>query len=60
MQELWSDDPQVVGEEIIRIVGQQLPVTLFQKGLSPQKIIPSEIFTKEKEPLVLFVKGTPF
>lgn len=60
MQELWSDDPKVVGEEIIRIVGQRIPVTLFQKGLNPQKLIPSEIFTKETEPLLLLAKDTPF
>ena len=60
MQELWSDDPKVVGEEIIRIVGQRIPVTLFQKGLNPQKLSPSEIFTKETEPLILFAKDAPF
>ena len=60
MQELWSDDPKVVGEEIIRIVGQRIPVTLFQKGLDPQRLTPSEIFTKEKEPLLLFTKESSF
>ncbi|MDP2815785.1 MAG: hypothetical protein Q8O19_03805, partial [Rectinemataceae bacterium] len=60
MQELWSDDPKIVGEEIIRIVGQQLPVTIFQKGMDPQKLTPSGIFTKETEPLIRFVKDTPF
>lgn len=60
MQELWSDDPKVIGEEIIRIVGQRIPVTLFQKGLNPQKLTPSEIFTKETEPYLLFAKDTPF
>lgn len=60
MQELWSDDPKVVGEEIIRIVGQRISVTLFQKGLNPQKLTPSEIFTKDTEPLILFAKDTPF
>ena len=60
MQELWSDDPKVVGEEIIRLVGQRLPVTLFQKGLDPQKLTPAEIFTKEAEPLLLFAKELPF
>ncbi len=60
MQELWSDDPKVVGEEIIRLIGQRTPVTLFQKGLNPQKLTPSEIFTKEAEPLILFTKDTPF
>ncbi|MFA6901394.1 MAG: PilZ domain-containing protein [Desulfurivibrionaceae bacterium] len=57
MQELWSDDPKVVGEEIFRIVGQRIPVTLFQKGMNPQKLNPSEILTKETEPLILFAKG---
>lgn len=60
MQELWSDDPKVVGEEIIRIVGQRISVILFQKGFAPQKLTPSEIFTKEKEPLILFTKDAPF
>ena len=60
MQELWSDDPKVVGEEIIRIVGQRVPVTLFQKGLNPQTLTPSEIFTKETGPILLFTKDTPF
>lgn len=60
MQELWSDDPKIVGEEIIRIVGQRIPVTLFQKGLTPQKLTPAEIFTKEAEPLILFAKEASF
>ena len=60
MQELWSDDPKVVGEEIIRLIGQRTPVTLFQKGLNPQKLTPAEIFTRETEPLILFSKDTPF
>ena len=60
MQELWSDDPKVVGEEIIRIIGQHTPVTLFQQGMAPQKLTPSEIFTKEAEPLLLFTKDAPF
>ena len=60
MQELWSDDPKVVGEEIIKLIGQRTPVTLFQKGLNPQKLTPAEIFTKETEPLILFSKDTPF
>ena len=60
MQELWSDDSKVIGEELIRIVGQRIPVTLFQKGQNPQKLTPSEIFTKEAEPLLLFTKETPF
>jgi len=60
MHELWSNDPKVVGEEIIRIVGQRTPVTLFQKGLNPQKLTPSEIFAKEAEPLLLFSKDAPF
>ena len=60
MQELWSDDPKIVGEEIIRIIGQRIPVTLFQKGLTPQKLTPAEIFTKEAEPLILFAKEAPF
>ncbi|MCX5865653.1 MAG: PilZ domain-containing protein [Deltaproteobacteria bacterium] len=60
MQELWSDDPKVVGEEIIRLIGQRTPVTLFQKGLNPQKLTPAEIFTKEAEPLILFSKDAPF
>lgn len=60
MQELWSDAPKIVGEEIIRIVGQRVPITLFQKGMNPQKLTPSEIFTKESDPLLLFIKETPF
>ncbi|MDG4474543.1 PilZ domain-containing protein [Thiovibrio frasassiensis] len=60
MQELWSDDPKVVGEEIIRIVGQRIPVTLFQKGLNPQKLTPSEIFIKEGARLLLLAKESPF
>jgi len=60
MQELWSDDQKVVGEEIIRLIGQRTPMTLFQKGLNPQKLTPSEIFTKEAEPLILFAKNIPF
>ena len=60
MQEPWSDDPKVVGEEVIRIVGQRIPVTLFQKGLTPQKLTPAEIFTKETGTLILFTKDAPF
>lgn len=60
MQELWSDAPKIVGEEIIRLVGQRIPVTLFQKGLNPQKLTPSEIFTKKTAPHLLFAKDIPF
>lgn len=60
MQRLWSDSPKVVGEELIRIVGQRTPVILFQKGMNPQKLTPSEIFSKGSEPLLLFVKEPPF
>ena len=60
MHKLWSDDPKTIGEEIIRLVGQRISVTLFQKGLTPQKLTPSEIFTKETKPLLLFAKDTPF
>jgi len=60
MHELWSNNPKIVGEEIIRIVGQRIPVTLFQKGLPPQKLTPSEIFTKETDPFILFAKDIPF
>jgi len=60
MQKLWSDDPKVIGEELIRIVGQRTPVTLLQKGQNPQRLTPSEIFTKEAGPLLLFTKDTPF
>lgn len=60
MQKLWSDDPKVIGEELIRLVGQRTPVTLLRKGQNPQKLTPSEIFTKEAEPLILFAKDTPF
>ena len=60
MQELWSDNPKIIGEEIVRLIGQRIPVTLFQKGQNPQTLTPSEIFTKETEPVLLFSKDKPF
>lgn len=60
MQELWSNDPKIVGEEIITLVDQRIPVTLFQKGSNPQKLTPSEIFIKETEALLLLAKATSF
>ena len=60
MQKLWSDDPKVIGKEILRIVAQQIPVTLFQKGVNPRRLIPSEILTKETGPLLLFAKDTTY
>lgn len=58
MQELWSKDPRIISKEILRIVSQQIPVSLFQKGLSPQALTPVEILNQETGPILHFTKQT--
>ncbi|MGV1099530.1 hypothetical protein ACUUL3_09025 [Thiovibrio sp. JS02] len=60
MKQLWSDDPQVIREELVRIITQKTPVILYQKGQSPQRTIPAEIFKEGEQTLLLLHKETAF
>ncbi len=60
MQELWSNDPQIISKEIIRIVNQHIPINLLQKGLSPQALTPVEILNQETGPILRFNKQTTY
>ncbi len=60
MQELWSNDEGVIIEEVERLVSGQTPLTLYQKGFDPQKIVPQKILTKKTYKLILFNKNKPF
>lgn len=60
MQELWSDDNQIILAELTGLVASRKALTLYQRGTEPQKATATEIFPKKQDPLLLLNKDKPF
>lgn len=60
MQETWCSDQREVEQEIRRLIAEKIPLTFYQTGQPPQRLLPVEIFTKEEQQLLVLHKEAVF
>ena len=60
MQETWCSDPQEVEQEIRRLIAAMIPLTFYQTGQPPQRLLPVEIFSKDEQIVLILHKEATF
>ena len=60
MQKLWSDDPEIIEDELRVLIARREPLTLYRRGTTQHKVTPADISPQKTFKILTLAKDGEF